>query len=216
MALSVCLNIGLEYKFVDNAVTETAILATWTGGEVDPAGGVNCIGACVQGTGESQRDGSRIVVKSIQIQGYVRRIMQSDQADSRHPNLIQVSLVMDTQSNGTQLSAEDVFTVGTEPEVPGRRVVANTPRFKVLKTWLCNMQDVSAFNDAAATGSITGNLVPFSCYIKMDQVVNFVAGAGAGTIADFRDVSFHMIAAGTQAGGAADFISYNSRVRFMG
>jgi len=46
-------------------------------------------------------------------------------------------------------------------------------------------------------------------------VVNFIAGAGAGTIADFRDVSFHMIACQSTA-VAADLLSYNVRTRFLG
>jgi len=126
---------------------------------------------------------------------------------------------MDKQSNGTQLNAEDVYgTAG--PDVPGRRVVANTTRFKILKTWLITLQDVTAMTDGAATGSLGGMVVPFSCYIKLNQanltqVVNFIAGAGAGTIADFRDVSFHLIAA-SDAVVASDYISYNVRTRFLG
>jgi len=76
---------------------------------------------------------------------------------------------MDKQSNGVQLSAEDVYVSGTEPENPGRRVVANSSRFKILKTWLISMHDTCAFNDAAATGSVAGNVIPFSCYLKMNQ-----------------------------------------------
>lgn len=207
--------IGLEYKFVDQVVADVAISNTWTGGEIDPVGGgVNCIGACVQGTGESQRDGSRIMVKSIQIQGYVERANSQDAADCRLGNIIQISLVMDRQTNGTQLSAEEVFTT-TDPEIPGRRVIANTTRFKVLKTWLLTLHDTSSGTDGANTQTLGGMIVPFSCFIKMNQPVTFVAGAGAGTIADFRDVSFHMIAC-QMNNQTEDTISYNSRVRFVG
>lgn len=206
--------LGIEQKFVDQIVASSSPLATWTGAELDPVGGVNCLGACTQGTGESQRDGSRIVVKSIQIQGYAMRTSVAAAATTTGPNLIQVSLVMDKQTNGTQLNAEDVFGV-TDPEVPGRRVLANSSRFKVLKTWLLPLNDVGGFNDAAATGATTGNIVPFQCFIKMNQVVNFVAGAGAGTIADFKDVSFHIIACG-RVSVVQDTVTYNSRVRFIG
>lgn len=206
--------IGLELKYVDQIVAGSSPTATWAGGELDPVGGVNCLGACTQGSGESQRDGSRIVVKSIQIQGFAMRTATAAAATTTGPNLIQVSLVMDKQTNGTQLNAEDVFGV-TDPEVPGRRVVANSSRFKVLKTWLLPLNTTAGFNDAAATGAMTGNIVPFSCFIKMNQVVNFVAGGGAGTIADFKDVSFHMIACG-RVSVVQDTVTYNSRVRFLG
>lgn len=205
--------IGLEYKFIDQVVADSAIANTWTGAEVDPAV-ANCIGACVQGTSESQRDGSRIMVKSIQIQGYVERASNQDQADCRLGNIIHVALVMDRQTNGVQLSAEEVFGT-TDPEVPGRRVVANTTRFRVLKSWVLTVHDTSAGTDGANTQTLGGMIVPFRCFIKMNQPVTFVAGAGAGTVADFRDVSFHMIAC-KMNNEATDTISYNSRVRFVG
>jgi len=208
------LALGVENKFVDQILAPTVFTATWTSGELDPVGGVNCIGACVQGSGESQRDGTRIVVKSIQIQGYVSRTVAQDQPDCRTNSVIQLSLVMDRQSNGVQLSAEDVYGL-TDPEVPGRRVVANQARFKVLKTWLFTLNDTASFNDGAATASIAGMSKTFSCYLKMNQVVNFVAGAGGGTIADFRDVSFHMIGCSNVA-LATETVTYNSRVRFIG
>jgi len=207
--------LGVETKYVDQILASTAITTSWNGGEIDPVGGVNCLGACVQGTGESQRDGTKIVVKSIQIQGYVERAIAADQADSRRGNLISISLVMDRQTNLAQLNGEDVYTVA-DPECPPRRVVVNQARYKILKTWLLETHDVSAFNDASATGSLAGMVVPFSCYIKLNQVVNFVAGAGAGTIADFKDVSFHMIACGNVTVNGGDTVTYNSRVRFVG
>jgi len=205
--------IGLEYKFIDQDLTDASITGTWVGGELDPAA-ANCLGACVQGSGESQRDGTRIVVKSIQINGFVYRDALSDQADCRPGQLIQLSLVMDKQSNGTQLNAEDVFST-TGADVPGRRVVANSARFKVLKTWLLTLHDTAAGTDGANTQTLGGMTVPFSCYLKLNQVVNFVAGAGAGTIADMKDVSFHLIGA---ADGvvASDYVTYTCRVRFIG
>jgi len=121
---------------------------------------------------------------------------------------------MDRQSNGVQLSAEDVYGTN-DPEVPGRRVVANSSRFKILKTWLIELHDTVAMTDGAATASIGGMIVPFGAYLKLNQQVNFVAGAGAGTIADFRDVSFHMIAC-QMNNQADDLVSYTSRVRFLG
>lgn len=211
--------LGVDLKCVDQILAATAVTATWTGGEIDPVGGVNCIGACVQGNGLAQRDGVRIVVTSIQIQGFVTRGFVSDQADMRGANLVQIALVMDTQSNAAQLNAEDVY-VATDPEVPARRVIEYTSRFRVLKTWLIEMADVAAANDNAVAGpnstiSNAGVMHAFSCYKKMNQEVTFVAGAGAGTIADFNRVSFHMIAC-CFAAAPGDQVSYNSRVRFLG
>jgi len=201
----------VERKFVDQVKTSTALNNTWTGAEVDPA---QAIGSCVQGDGESNRDGTKIVVKSVQMQGTVARTRQSDQADVRKPTLVQVALVMDMQTNGAQLNAEDVF-VDTGPIIPARHVLNNTSRFRVLRTQVFRMFDTAAGTDGANTNTVTGNCYSFRWWVPMTQVVNFVAGAGAGTIADFKDVSFHIIAASTGT-GSEDTLEYNSRVRFIG
>lgn len=204
----------IEKKFVDQVKAAAVVNNTWAGGEHDPVGAVNCLGACVQGSSESTRDGTRIVVKSIEVCGIITRPKASDQADTRAGNAVQVSLVMDTQSNGAQLNAEDVYT-DTTPCVPGKRVVANASRFKVLKTGIFWMSDTSAGTDGANTQTLGGMVRTFKWYVKQNQVVNFVAGAGAGTIADFKDVSYHIIACGTDV-AAIDTLQYHSRVRFVG
>jgi len=204
--------LGIDLKFVDQVFGAAALVATWNGSGIDPGAGANALGTCTQGSGESQRDGNRVCVKSIHIQGCVVRGAAAGAAAARAGNVVQVSLVMDRQSNGQQLSGEDVY-VATDPEVPGRRVIANSSRFKILKTWTIVMSDPCAFNDAAATGAVSGVVVPFNGYVKMNQTVNY--GANNGTIADCKDVSFHMIAACRDA-AAGDVIEYNSRVRFVG
>lgn len=206
--------LGLEYKFVDQSYGPMAISNSWAGGEADPGGGVLCIGPCVQGSGESQRNGTRISIKSVHIQGYIVRPIANAQPNARAGNLFQISLVLDTQTNGTQLNGEDVYGV-TEPEIPGRRVVANSSRFKVLATRLINTHDPAMGTDGVNTNTISGMMVPFSIYKKLNLQVDFVAGAGAGTIADFRNNSLHVLAC-SYNGALAEHLSYNSRVRFIG
>ena len=139
-----------------------------------------------------------------------------DAADCRCGSGVQVSLVMDTQSNGAQLNAEDVF-VNTAPYVPGKRVVANASRFKVLKTQMFWMQDPATGTDGANTQTLGGMVRTFRWFVKQNQVVNFVTGAGAGTVADCKDVSYHIIACTTeQPAASADQLTYSSRVRFVG
>lgn len=204
--------LGVELKTFDTVKTGNSIVAAWAGAEADPAAG--CLGVPTQGNGNSNRDGTKIVVKSLQVQGYLYRGLASDQNDVRYPALVQVSLVMDTQSNGAQLNAEDVY-VDTSPIVPARRVIANTSRFKVLRTETFCIQDSIAFNDGAATGSLSSNMYQFNWYVKMNQVMNFVNSAGGGTVADIKDVSFHVIAGGTTYSTTVT-MDYNFRMRFIG
>lgn len=204
------LSAGVELKCVDQHYAAAAMGSTWVGAEIDPA--ANCIGACVQGTGLANRDGQRVVVKSIMIDGYVYRSTTSDAPDVRNGSIVAIALVQDCQTNAAQLNAEDVYSVdGTDALC--RRVIEYSTRFKVLKKWVIPMSDTCAFNDAAATGSVNGASKRFHCYLKLNVPVTFISGAGAGTIADIRDNSFHMIACST---GTVDSIAYNCRTRFVG
>lgn len=204
--------LGMELKYFDAHKPFVVTTNTWAGGELDPA--ANCLGCPTQGSGASNRDGSRIVVKSIQINGTVQRYVGQDKADTRAGSVVQLALVMDTQANGATLNAEDVYSA-TDPEVPAQRVIANTSRFKVLRTQCFSLYDTCAFSDGANTGSVTGNCHHFTWYIRMNQVMNFIDGAGAGNIADIKDVAFHMIGC-SESATSADYITYNFRMRYIG
>lgn len=203
--------LGVEYKYFDAVKTATVFSTSWVGGELDPA--ASCLGVPTQGVTASSRDGSRIVCKSLQLQGRVYRAVGPDSVDSRQGAVCQLALVMDTRTNGAQLNAEDVYT-STDPEVPGYRVIANSSRFKVLRTEYFDMVDTSAMTDGASTASITGSVHHFSWHLKMNQVMNFIDGGGAGAVADLKDISFHLI--GCTSSGNYDFVEYNFRMKFIG
>lgn len=203
--------VGIEYKCVDQTYGPTALTTSWAGGEHDPAVAL-CIGPSVQGTGLANRDGQRVIFKSIMIEGYVNRPLGSDQADIRGSSVVRVALVQDMQTNAAQLNAEDVYDV-TGVDALSRRVLEYSSRFKVLWTQTFALYDNASFNDAAATASVTGPMIPFRAFIKLNVPVTFIAGAGAGTIADFRDNSFHVIACSS---GTNDTLYYNTRTRFVG
>lgn len=203
--------LGMELKCVDQQYTSTALTTSWAGGEHDPAAAL-CIGPSVQGTGLANRDGQRVVFKSIFIQGYFNRVLAQNQPDVRGSSICMVAIVQDTQTNAAQLNAEDVYsTAGVDAFA--LRVLEFRSRFKVLWRHSVVMNDLATITDGANTGSIVGPMKKWQKMIKLNVPVTFVAGAGAGTIADFRDNSFHVIACST---GADDTIAYNVRTRFVG
>lgn len=201
----------VEKKWIDETKAAGDVSQnTWA--RVDPAGNGLC--QCVQGVTENQRDGTKIIVKSIEICGEVYRDQTHDQADMRDGNSVQVSLVMDTQTNGAALVANNVY-VDTGQVVPGRRVVAGASRYKILRSQTFQLQDVSSGTDGANTNSLGGMRCVFKWFVTMQQVMNFVGGAGAGNIADCKDYSFHMLVGSTSV-TAGDHISYTARTRFVG
>lgn len=206
--------VGVETKYFDLDRSSAAISSSWAGGEIDPIADL-CLFAPEQGSTVSERDGNKVVVRGIQIHGYVQRARTSDQADVHNNNLIQIALVMDKQTNGVQLNAEDVYST-ISPEVPGTRVIENMNRFRVLKTWTVQLSDCNIMTDGVGTASISGECISFSCHLRCNYPVNFVSSpAPAGDVTDCKDVSFHLIACAEQ-NIAADTISYTSRIKFVG
>lgn len=202
--------LGVELKFVDTTVNATALGQTWAGAEVDPA--ANCLFAPTMGTGESNREGRKAIMKKVQINGYVYRAQASDQADVRQSSIVKIALVLDQQTNATQLSAEDVYVDADNVECQFREL-EYAQRFRVLWSTQLTLGDTVAATDGANTCSITGSLKPFSVYKTINIPVSFVANGG--NVADIMDNSLHVIAV-TSAPATTDYIVYQSRVRFVG
>jgi len=205
---------GTELRYFDSDLQDQALTPSWAGGELDPA--ALCLFYPVQGSGPQNRDGARVLVKSVYITGYVKRVAQAAEAAAPEGAIATLALVLDKQTNGATLNAEDVYDT-TEPEECTRRVLENVSRFTVLKQWQIPIPVGVNFNDAAGTGAVGGALVPFSANLKLNLPVQFIAGAGAGGVADIRDNSFHMIGVCTHNAPAGGYMTaFKCRFRFIG
>jgi len=92
--------LGIETKFYDTGIAGTAIVATAAGAEMDPTPNVLCLNAITQGDGESQRDGRKVVIKSLQIKGMINADTVANSADPPAGRLIRILVVQDKQTNG--------------------------------------------------------------------------------------------------------------------
>lgn len=204
------LGLTIEKKYIDTSYADTVIMHdSWAGAEADPA--ANCLCAPVKGTGESDRIGKQIKITDIYVHGKVYRTVKQDQADAVGPTHVRLALVWDKQTNGTQLDAEKVYTdAGTRPFQ--FRDLDNIKRFQVLASKMFTLTDGTAFNDAAATGSLGGTSRMFFITKKVNIDVNF--SANAGSVADIVDNSLHIICC-TDGVGATDYLAYQARVRFV-
>lgn len=202
--------LGLELKFLDTVRERSALAAGPTGGELDPAT-VNCINAVTQGDGESQRDGRAYIIKSVNVKGYAE-LQNSASLDATAQ--IFIALVHDKQTNGAQLSAEDVFLM------PSTTTPANQPlaqpfmnlqyknRFTVLATKVISM-DPGNWNGT----NFASVRKPFNLYKALNIKVN--CNGTTGNVSDITDSSLHVVAF-TDNNAASPVVSYNSRIRFMG
>ncbi len=203
--------LGLEYKFHDAEVSAKTLSATWAGGETDPAT-ANCLNGIAQGDTESTRDGRKYTMTAVQIRGSVEGITLSNQADAVPGENIRLLLVLDTQSNGTQIVAEEVMTAGGTQDVFGFRNLKFSERFVVLKDWTFDIDWITVGTDGTNTQTIGAQRKYFNFYKRLNiPVVTTDTGA---TIADISGNSLHMI--GVASAGSQMILNYQSRVRFVG
>lgn len=205
--------IGIEKKFLDTTHAATALTVTWAGGEKDPTTflGITSVG---QGNGESQHLGRKFTVTDILIRGFFGSTSVKAQTNPIDNEIVRIIVVLDTQTNGAQLNAEDVMADGTGSSVHTFRNLQFVKRFKVLKdkSFVFNHQGQSnegAVNSFAAPQS----LVPFKFNIKFKKGLVVNTTNTAAIIADMQDNSVHVIACGTDT---AQFIQYTCRTRFFG
>lgn len=214
--------LGIETKFLDIALVNR-ILQTPTdasGGELQPtAGCTGCLTAPEQGDGPTQRDGKKIIIKSVLLQGTINVAAQSAQSAADLIPMVYLALVQDTQTNGVTINSEDVFTnISADADnaaLPFRNM-SNTSRFKVLKQWSRKLIMPSITNNTTA-GSIvqSGYNVPFTISWKGLMPVNFSTTGTTANVSTVTDNSIHLIGfvSGQNVQAAVDA---GCRVRFVG
>ncbi len=202
---------GIENKFVDFERPIGTIASTWAGGELDEATALS-LSAIGQGNGESQRDGRKANLTSVHIKGFVRLVAQEAVGNPVFGGIVRLILVMDKQTNGSQLNAEDVVTVTTQ-DINAWRNLENSQRFRILKDHRMEIviNNLSTFQVNDMSTSQTETPFEFHVVFKKPIVVNF-SGTTA-TVASIADNSLHLIGISTLA---IHQISYVSRVRFRG
>jgi hypothetical protein len=224
-------SMGAEKKYVDGYLDSTNIVevddndATWAGCELNPrqqTAVYGCLPVPRQGTNYADRDGRRIMIKSIRIWGFVSWSSENALGAAATPGApVRLLLVQDKNTCGAELSAENVIGPGLGSD--GQATLSGDSalmlptnpdgwgRYIVKKQLMIDCPQKLAYQDGT-DGAIPGWKVPFSMKIKVNTVVNFNASTGA--VGSIIDNSFHLIGA---TGGEPDtVISYYCRVSFIG
>lgn len=208
--------IGMEKKFHDFEKATTTVVATVAGSEQDPAT-VNCLNGIAQGDGESQRDGRNYVIDSLYIKGEVNTVAQeattANRANLKPFEEVSVALVLDTQTNGAQAAAENVFVDPSNTELDCKllRNLQYNTRFRVL--WEENLH--LDFNTLAHDGTqyyTLGTSRGFKIWLPNLKIPVTTTGTSAN-VSVISNNSLHMIAV-SRAGLAR--IEYHGRLRFRG
>ncbi len=202
-----------ELKFADTNFAPENVPNTIAGSEADPPGvGAQTtpgqLSGVAQGDGESQRDGRKIVLKSLHIRGAVSN--QSFAGSTLQGTaLVRVAIILDTQTNGAQLSAEDVFLSTANVEFSFRNL-RFINRFKILKQRLFIVEPKSAAGDGTAN-DVAAAKTTFNWFLRLNIPVMY--DGTTANIASVVDNSLHVICF---SDSTFNDIKYASRIRFVG
>lgn len=177
-----------ELKAIDTDISNTAVAT---------AESVICINKCTQGSDIGNRVGRQIMMKSVQIRGFMSTV------GTNNGDLVFWAVVYDRQSNAAAPEWTDVYT--TDAVYPQLRNLDNRKRFKVLG---------SGYEPMAAVATVDYRYKVVEFYRKLDLPVEFNATNG-GTVADITTGGLFFMIRGSSAAGDNDVHLYaSSRVRF--
>jgi len=210
------LSLGVEKKFIDYEYDNT-ISGALAGSEADPTTAL-ALNATAVGDDLTNRNGRLITLKSVHVRGYVNFGEGTSNTDIIPEEDVKVVLLMDTQTNGAQFNAEDVFVDPTDNDLDGftLRNLRYQKRFKVLATQIVCSGPRTAVQDSASPGLITtGRAVKrFEMDYEFKRPVQTEYTAATAVVASILTNSLHMLAVATPNSTAT--LRYFSRVRFVG
>lgn len=212
----------VEVKALDcawNGVTLAAANSSCNGGEIQPSSGcTNALSVPAQGDGDSELDGRRYTIKSAWVSGMIATTPVGDAPDVEEVGGYFFALVLDTQTNGTAINSEDVFT---NPSTAGPAILPlplrnldNTKRFKVLDWQYIPIGDMYASTDGTGTTSYNTQRASI---VNLSWKGSLVckSSATSANVTSAADNSLHLI--GWAQNTALVPVFYGkSRVRFVG
>lgn len=167
------------------------------------------------GTSISQRIGRKIVIKSVQIRGFINTEITNNAATRGDtlPQHCRCMLVWDTQPNGTQINAADLLNTA---DASSQLNLDNRDRFRVLwsKEWVLDPFHWSTTATQTYI-SCTNQIKLVKKYKKLNLEVIFNAG-NSGTFADISTGNLAMCWIGNSPAGAGSDSNFvgSTRVRF--
>nr|DAD57182.1 MAG TPA: capsid protein [Cressdnaviricota sp.] len=209
-----------EIKFYDTSSPSTAIVAsaTMAGLEQDPvANNEFGLSAPAVGDGDSNRDGKKITVYSLQLDGAILYPAQTNQSTADFSPVVDLYVVLDKQTNQAQLNSEDVLTnTSADTNCPAMRDLGFVKRFRILKhiKFTAPLLAITFDGTNIEQTGVQKNFHYFHKF-KKPMVVNFLGGSTAAAIASVIDNSIHIIARVSNSTLAPTLV-YNSRIRFVG
>lgn len=175
-----------EWKYLDVTQASTASVS---------AGALTLLTGCATGDGPSNREGTQIYVKSIQ----VRTRIEFNNGDAS-AGAIRMVLVQDKQSNGAAPNVSDIYSIPVLGPIDALRNLNGRKRFKILSdnTWIVSQNGTPGYE--------------YDIYLKKPITVQYNAG-NTGTVADISTNALYLLVCSDQAANGP-YCAFYSRVRY--
>lgn len=207
-----------ESKYFDSFGQVTVAESTdWTSTEADP-GTLNTLFVPQEGSDLDNRIGRQVHVTRMAIRGIIAVTAESALATMLNLPAVRLILFQDQQTNGVQAQGEQLMAApGAATQALTFSTFQNTAnfgRFRVLRDKTVKLGLQASFNDAATTGTVATQHIPFKMNVRFrtPMSVRFNATNG-GTIGDIVDNSFHLLAQKSGV-GFTHTLSYQCRTYY--
>jgi hypothetical protein len=218
-----------EMKYFDTETTTVAIVAPttdWSTAVNDPETTINLGDAAVATPGclfvpkvsasLNGRIGRSVKMMKVKVRGHIQVLAQSGLNTADNGAYVRLLLVMDTQTNATQMTGDQLLN-GASAVNATLNSFQNPNffgRFRVLKDKIFVLENPSLAGEVASTNVVQSGLVkPFKWSVNLrGEEVHFNATNG-GTIADIVDKSLHIVA-GCVSLNLVPTLSYYTRVAY--
>lgn len=205
-----------ETKYFDAQHSQSiSTAADWTGSEVPNVNYIQSDGVTVGaytdsalipsaiGSGYGQVNGSKYFLKHLRVRGEITPSVSPDAADVQAMSVVRLTLVMDTQPNGTQAQGEDVFTdLGTTQACNysfQAMAAGSGGRFRILKDKWFRMQPANAGTDGTNTNSVVKSGATYSMEYRPKTPIQVClkANSSTPTVASLSNCNIFLLAHNT-------------------
>lgn len=162
----------------------------------------------VRGTADTERIGSRITLKSLQLNGWIRLTANAALTAINGSTMATIYIVLDKQANGATALFNDVFD-----SYNGLTLLdmSNRDRFSLLKKMVVPLY-ATAVDDTANV--IAGPSKYFTCYQKMNVPIQYTSANTDGAVSGIQDNNIVVFANIAAADGTYTMF-LQSRIRFQ-
>lgn len=225
-----------ELKYLD--LSKGAEVGTTSGISVPDGAGLNdwifnpTFGVCSvpnRGDGPQDYQGRAIVIKSWNVRGSIYLNPTLNAVEGLQPRWVFMALVLDTQTNGTQCTSDQILQFVYQANNCGfcspLQNMEYSKRFRILRraTWDLSPSTLSIDIGIAPDPNAwqcAGRCIPFSFFVPLDLLVNFKRAPVDNDIGAVVDNSLHVVCGQSKLSGLLTnqptiTCGYVSRIRFL-